>query len=371
MRRLVEPGRIEIVLAVLLAVLTITLDAATGRPWPPLALDLVACAVAATTGRWPRASGAALGAVLAVYLFIPAGWATMGEYALLIPILGSGMRDATRLRLIESIAYLVILFGLAIQNAPSLLSATLGALFYATFMGVLWLIGNAFVTVTRAQREALLAETLLQRQRTALELHDTVARSLTALVMATERVQLHGEATEEDLSFVSRTATESIGYLRDIIEVLRSPDDTREVAPPARAFREVLSSAETELARHGFQPTVNVAGDLDGIPPATAQLLAAAAEEALSNVIKHGDQHGPCTVSAEVGKGEVVLKIANNCRTVRFDREGRVPMGLWGMRQRIGAAGGQVEASRADSGWLTRVSLPLPGHAARELEATQ
>lgn len=358
-RRLLQPGNIEIVLAAVLALVTIALDVLTGRPWPPLALDLAACIAAALSGRWPRSSAVVLGILLGTYLVIPPGWATMGEYALLIPILGAGMRGRRLLRLVESVAYWLILVGLMLQNAPSFAGGLLGGLVWAVLIGLQWLIGNVFVTVADAHRQAHRAAIVLQRQQVALELHDTVARSLSTLAMTAERARLRGAASPDDLDLIARTASDSVGQLRQVITLLGSPD----AGPPAErtptALPDVLASAEAALARHGFTPRVHVSGDPELLGTEAGELLGAASAEALHNIVTHGDPDRACLVSAEITPTGAVLQFANAPRGDAQATHG-TSLGLGALRQRIEAAGGRVTAGRADSQWLTRVDLPLP-----------
>ena len=221
---LVQAGWFEAILAAVLAVVCVGLLVGMGRAWQGVALDLLICAVAAGTGRWPRVTAVALAVVMVAYLLIPRSWTTMGEYAPFIPILGSGMRGATRLRALMTIGYFPLsvgrIFALA---APDQASAIAGSLLWAVLIAILWLIGNAFTAVIEAQRKARAAELGLMRQELTRELHDTVARSLTRVTLAAERARLRGGASEDDLALISDTAADGIRQLRWVMSLLASP----------------------------------------------------------------------------------------------------------------------------------------------------
>ena len=100
--RLARNGRLDLLLAGLLALLSLVLETATGQPWQIMALDLAACTAAAAAGRWLVPGSLALGAVLKVYLVIPTEWGSLGEYAGLIAIIGTGMRRQSRAQALRS-----------------------------------------------------------------------------------------------------------------------------------------------------------------------------------------------------------------------------------------------------------------------------
>jgi hypothetical protein len=85
-------GGLDVLLAAILAVLSFALGVQVSQPWA-LGLDIAMCIAAGCTVRWPKTAGVALGVLLVGYFFVPAGSVSMGEYAPLIPILGTGMRN--------------------------------------------------------------------------------------------------------------------------------------------------------------------------------------------------------------------------------------------------------------------------------------
>ncbi len=358
--RLSQSGRIEVVLAVGLAILTAVLDAGAGKPWPPLLLDCCACALAAVTPRWPRVAGVMLGLLLASYLFIPADWATMGEYALLIPILGSGMRGQRTARAVMSGGYFVVLAGLAVQAAPTLRSAFLGWIVWAVLIGVLWLIGNVFVASSRAHEQTRQAELVLQRQAVARELHDTVARSLTKVAMAAEGALLHGSATPAELELIADHARHSTQELRWVMTLLRDPGNLDGLASTPTPLHLALVQGRAELARHGFQATVSVADSIEQLDPERSEALGAVTSEAISNMIKHADPGGPCAIIVDVSEDSAELVFLNRPR--RDERaSSTLSLGLLNLRETLEPLGGSLHTESKPTQWMTRATLPIAG----------
>lgn len=359
--RLVESGRIEVVLAAGLAAMVVLLELATRQPWPGIVLDLVICTAAAATARWPRAAGVALGAIGAVYLVIPDAWGTLGEYAPLIPILGTGMRGNTRLRAAFTLGYFPILAGRSLVLAPDLYSGLLGWIVWAVMIGFLWLIGNAFVAVTEAHREARAAALVLQRQELSRELHDTIARSLSKVSMAAERARLRGSASPDDLRLIADTAAEGIRELRWVMNLLGSPVEPGSLSAQRRTpLDEALAAAEDDLARHGFAVALSVDGDPRRLPPEHADALGAATGEAVANIIKYGDPASPSAIVADLTGADAELVFLNTTRTAEEPTaEPGGGTGLAALRQRLEDLGGELSTVRSERQWRTRVRLPL------------
>ncbi len=359
--RLIQLGRVEIILAGALAVLSIAVHLLVPGPWQPLLLDLCACAAAAVSGRRPRAAGAVLAAILAVYLFAPAGWQTLGEYAAFIPILGAGMRDDGRSRWLLTLAYFPLVAGITWLDAPRPASALLGCLFWAVALAVMWVIGTVFAKAVSAQRQARVADLMRQRQAVARELHDTVAASLTKLVMAAELAILRGTISPSGLRDLADSASMSIQELRWIVGLLRDPSEVNDFRLEHHTeLGTALASAERELTRHGFAVTVAVAGDLGRIGHREAGGISAATVEAANNIVKHGDQNGACAILVEVGPATVEVVFVN--RKLRDSVEGRPAgeqYGLVGLRERLAEIGGSVVIEDSPDQWLTRLVLPL------------
>lgn len=359
LHRLVRGGWLEVVLAVVLAVLATILDSVSQQPWQVFALDLAACGAAALTFRWPRAAGLALGLVLACYVPLPDDWGTMGEYAPLIPILGTGMRGANRTRLAMTAGYGALLGVLAWGSAPTPLSAVAGWAVWAMLIGVLWLIGSVSHAAVQAQERARAAELVLQRQAVAAELHDTVARSLTMVIMTAQRAALRGERSSAELERIIAAAENSMRELRLVMSLLAAPDPDLDVSVQHTSLTDALESGVTQLREQGFDVSKAVRGDLSAMSEPEAVTLGTAAQEAIANIAKHAVPGSSCAIILEVADGVAELAFVNGRSNSAESPAAGQHLGLWGMRERLHRAGGEVLVHHTVRQWITTVRLPL------------
>lgn len=359
LHRLIDGGWLEVVLASGLAILVLVLDSASRQPWQVFALDLAACAAAALTPRWPRAAGIALGMAMAALTLMPSEWRTMGEYAPLIPILGMGMRGAKRTRMIMTICYAPPLVVLAWMNAPSPPSAVAGWIVWAILIGVLWLMGSLYRAAVLAEQQSRTAQLLLQRQSLARELHDTVARSLTTVIMTAEQAALLGTASPADLERITVAAEDSMSELRLVMSLLTVPDPHLPISVQSTPLTEALESGAAQLKENGFDLTTTVNGDLSAISAKEAVTLGTAAQEAIANIVKHANRTSPCAIVVEVIGNTVELTFVNGYLAVAADRPDGNGMGLAGMHDRLRQAGGTVAVRNTTGQWITTIRLPL------------
>lgn len=356
--RLVDSGLFEAALAGLLGAFAATIHLASGPTWQPLVLDLAACVAAATSGKLPRIGGAALAAVLIVYLLVPSQWATLGEYAAFIPVLGTGLRGARTMRRVWTCIYFPIVCAVTWFDAPDATRAVLAWVFWAVAFGVLWVIGNVYAATVAAQQEARAAELLKQRQALARGLHDTVARSLTRVAMAAERARLRGTASDADMAVISDAAASAAEELRWVMVLLREPvSEPKELAPTS--IRQALAEAEASLTRHGFLVTLTIEGDANGLATTQEEALTAAIAEAAMNVVKHGEPDSACGIFVGIGHAEAELVFANRRRRNAEQRDGTRSMGLDNVRQSLAPVEGQLLIENNPEEWITRVRVPI------------
>lgn len=351
--RLLLGGALDVALSALLAVLCVLLTLPFDQPLA-IVVDLAACLAAALTVRWPRAAGAALGLVLLLYVAAPPEWAETGQYAALIPILGTGIRGQRRERLVLSIVYLAV-FGVQQPMAYAPGRAVLSVLAWAWLIAVMWLLGGAIAAFQRAQEQSRIAALAQQRLGLARDLHDTVARSLARLSR-----RAHEAATAEDASQLRPIADEighAAGELRWLLGALRDSDSAgtlNSTGSLATTVRESLG----ELERHGFDVSTAIDGDLDDVPPQAGSVLAEIVKEAVANIERHGATGRPCALVASIDEMSADLAFINEVAADRHAGSAE-PLGLLGAAERLALVGGQLEARQEGSQWITRVTVPI------------
>jgi signal transduction histidine kinase len=357
---LVQPGRIEILLAMILLILSLVLQIPTRQSTGGMAIDLAICTATAAAARWPKAGGAMVAVLLLVRFFCPAEWFTMGEYAPLIVVLGAGMRGERRIRAVLTAIYVPLLWAISWMLSGGDKSVYLGDFAWVVLIGIMWVIGNAFNTVTEAQRQARAAALVLQRQVLARELHDTVARSFTRVSMIAERAKLRGETSAEDLASISDEAIRGVEELRWVMTLLRDPASSVDALAEGRgSLSDALTAGEQSLTQDGFSVNLSVAGDLNQLSQAQSEVLAAVTAEAVANMSRHGDPAHPVGVVAQIDSDAAELAFINTPAVEPDDEPSRERLGVWGMRQRLESVNGTVSVGLEDQRWVTRVRLPL------------
>jgi signal transduction histidine kinase len=201
-----------------------------------------------------------------------------------------------------------------------------------------------------------------ERLRIARELHDSLTHSI-SLIKVRAGVAVHlarknGEPVPEALLAIQEASGEAMRELRATLEVLRSDEEPDGVG--LDRLDELVRQARTA----GVPTVVTVTGTRRSLPPVVDRTAYRIVQEALTNISRHA---GPATA-------EISMRYGDDALTVQVDDDGRAParpasttvagspgMGLQGMRERVTALGGLLQAGPRDSGGFTvRAELPLP-----------
>jgi signal transduction histidine kinase len=212
----------------------------------------------------------------------------------------------------------------------------------------------------RLRRHATTVEQLAisrERNRMARDLHDTLAHSLSALIVQLEALRallandpVRAEEMVDDLSVLARRGLEES---RQAIQALRR--DPVEVLGLEGALRDMLQSLQI---RSGIQATLSVAGEAQDLTAEENRTLYLVAEEALTNVERHASA-GNVIARLGFGLDRVDLVIEDDGtgfdpHTVGVDR-----YGLTGMVERANMIGATLEVD-SQPGKGTRVWCLLP-----------
>ncbi|MFD0316284.1 sensor histidine kinase [Streptomyces flavalbus] len=202
-----------------------------------------------------------------------------------------------------------------------------------------------------AARVAELSATA-ERNRVARDLHDSLGHHLTAisvqLEIAAEFRELDPDAAGRAMTEARRSVKLALGDVRQSVRALRGER------------RPSLAAALAEWARDdgaGPRVTVEVRGDEDGYGAAELTALYRAAQEALTNALRHARAS---RVSVAVRLDEEAARLA-----VADDGCGFVPQqvtagfGLTGMRERVHLVAGSVDVDSRPGGG-TRLTVVVP-----------
>jgi signal transduction histidine kinase len=251
----------------------------------------------------------------------------------------------------------------------------LGWCFAAFGLGVAARIQRAYLTealdrAARAERtrdEEARRRVAEERLRIARELHDVVGHTIATInVQAGVAAHLVEDEPAEARLAISRVRQASGTALREMratLGLLRTPDTPEGPAEPVHGIQEVRQLVDRARA-DGLPVTLELDIEADRPLPAVIGLTAyRIVQEALTNVAKHA--HAPTTVA-------VLLRRDDRLITVDVVDDGDAapagddaPLGgegLRGMRERVAAVGGRLQAGpRKGGGFEVHANIPIAG----------
>jgi signal transduction histidine kinase len=224
-----------------------------------------------------------------------------------------------------------------------------------------WGIG-AWLRSTRAaeaerRRHVAEATRAAERTRIARELHDVVTHHVTAMVIQTEAARYLTAAPDrldETLTAVTDAGRRAISDLRHLLDVL-NPD--HEAAARAPSVSEIHTLVEQ--TRRAGQPVEFTEEGGPAESTGSAELTAyRVVQEALTNALKYA--HGSRTVvRVHYGAREIAVEVGTDGSGSRTGSPGGSGRGIAGLRERVGALGGEFSADRrAGGGFVVRACIP-------------
>jgi two-component system sensor histidine kinase UhpB len=197
-----------------------------------------------------------------------------------------------------------------------------------------------------------------ERKRLSRELHDELGQSVTAIRLIATSIARRSENGSEVQSAgkINEIAAGLYDGVHRIVRelrpaVLEQPDLAAALADLAREWR--VRHPDIEL-------TLELDGDLEDLGEAVTLAVFRSVQEALTNVVKHSS--ASCVklmVTLHDGSLEVIVEDNGNATNESSTGSGH---GLVGMRERMVALGGSLNAGkRPEGGFCVRIFLPLPG----------
>lgn len=195
-----------------------------------------------------------------------------------------------------------------------------------------------------------------ERARIALDLHDVLAHSLTA-ILAQSRVARFATtpaASQDALEEIEAAARESLRDLRSTLRTLQQEDAQRHPAPSLADLPEMLE----RMARRGLAVTRRVQGAPQPMGAAPELAMHRALQEALTNALRHGT--GTLDWQERWEEDRVVIMLRNEIPAPPRPTDG-TRTGLAGMRERLRGIGGDlVVETDPGTGFSLRLWAPLP-----------
>ncbi|MFE4716948.1 sensor histidine kinase [Streptomyces sp. NPDC056728] len=280
-----------------------------------------------------------------------------GSWLMFFPLLGLAAGAVVRGRRLGQVA-----LGL------SALAGTIGGLkegwdalniAYGTFLSTM--VTAAILSLAEAVRELRSAREELahraveqERLRFSRDLHDLLGHTLSVIVVKSEAARRLAhrdlDAALTQVSDIESVGRQALTEIREAVTGYREGSLTTE-----------LDRARSALTAAGIEPVVRQSG-----PPLAAQteaLLGWVVREAVTNAVRHSGA-ARCEISVDGNPERVRLRVHDNGRGAAAEppEPGVGGTGLRGLTERLGAAGGSLEAGPAARGFTVTAELPvLPG----------
>ncbi|ESU51942.1 histidine kinase [Streptomyces filamentosus] len=217
-----------------------------------------------------------------------------------------------------------------------------------------WLLGPSPTDRLSVLEE--LTEELLERNRIARELHDSIGHALTVAVVQAGAARAANDPafTERALAAIEETGRDALEDLERVLRVLRESGTPVSRRPTLAEAKRLLDSATGS----GAKVVTRVSGDLALVPAPVSREGYRILQESLTNVLRHAGPV-PIRVSITVADGRLELGVTNPMSGAAGPPGSG--SGLRGMRERAALLGGKARMESREGEWRVRVSLPLDG----------
>ncbi|WP_230686689.1 sensor histidine kinase [Catellatospora vulcania] len=213
----------------------------------------------------------------------------------------------------------------------------------------------------RARARELEQVRLVERERLARDLHDTVAHHVSAMAIRAQAglaiAPARPEAAVEALQVIEAEASRALAEMRSMVRVLRDGEPADYAPDPDAADLHRLARP----AGAGLPVDVRVDGDLASLPAALGGALFRMAQESVTNAQRHARQATRVEVRVSVDDDVLRLRVGDDGAPARDTGRG---YGLTGMGERARLFDGVLRAGPDPAGgWTVAVELPLAGPA--------
>ncbi len=199
-------------------------------------------------------------------------------------------------------------------------------------------------------------EQLMERNRLARELHDSVGHALTVTTLqagaAIRVLDTDPEFARRALSAIEEAGRTALEDLDHVLGVLRDDPGAK---TPQRTLAD-LGALFDKTRSAGVEVHADI-GPTDRVPPVVSREAYRIVQEGLTNALRHAGKV-PVTVRLAVLPGRFELEMTNPGGEVAAARAGG-GRGLRGIRERVTILGGRMSAGGEDGGWRVQVTIPM------------
>ena len=199
-----------------------------------------------------------------------------------------------------------------------------------------------------------------RREALARTLHDSVATSLTSIVMRAEALSLRrgiDDGTRNDLTSIADQARVSMQEVRSLLRVLSEGAAPRGTASEPSVAEQLNNAAEL-LRAHGFTVAMTVNYQGLGCNADSLVVLRQILTEVVTNVTKYAERSSTVTIDTTDRDSDVVIGVSNPVRDGRREEHLATGLGLPGISQLAGSIGGKITTVSDAAHWRTELKLP-------------
>ncbi|MEX5632402.1 sensor histidine kinase [Parafrankia sp. FMc2] len=202
------------------------------------------------------------------------------------------------------------------------------------------------------------AEQLLERNRLAAELHDSIGHALTLTILQAGAAK---QLASTDPAFVHRALTVIEETGRRAMDDLERTVGLLRDAPAGPRARPTLAGLDTLLdgARTAGTPILaDVSPRIDDIPGIVSREAYRILQEAVTNALRHAPGN-TMTIDVVVDDSCLEMRVVNPLPAGSISPPRQDGKGLRGARERAVLLGGEFSAKPRDDHWIVEARLPL------------
>jgi signal transduction histidine kinase len=225
---------------------------------------------------------------------------------------------------------------------------------------------------SRMREEAALRRAGEERLRIARELHDALGHHL-SLINVQSSVALHlneqlPDQARTSLVAIKDASKDALTELRSVLDILRQEGDAAPRLPGSTLAR--IEDLASQARAAGIQVRTETQGHVRAAPYAVEAAAFRIVQEALTNVTRHAGQ-ATATVRLAYGERDLTVEIEDDGRGASAGGSASSAAaaggvaegggkGIVGMRERVGALHGELEAGpRPEGGFRVFARIPL------------
>ncbi|MDU0479625.1 histidine kinase [Staphylococcus chromogenes] len=209
-----------------------------------------------------------------------------------------------------------------------------------------------------AEKQRMAEEIENHREALVRMLHDSVATTLTSVVMRAETLGLIAEEDKETRNAAELIADETrqaMQEVRHLIQVMKTGEELENL-PISRSIPEQLAITQRLLVSHGYRVKLHIQDPLQAMsfPPEMAQVFA----ELSTNAVKYATPHSDVSIEVSRSEDGCVCELINRIGQPRRDMVYTSGIGLNRVRELLEKSGSVFEYTITGNYWHATIRIP-------------